>query len=514
MQSVSADFTAEEKDSVRKIAHNLLVSWKKETTVGNRTFTIGVSTIQGNDVIGINPGAVGSPGNYRYFDESAYVMGMAWERQLSFPRGGLTKALAEAELANTTGRFLPDYMGGNSELHTAILPRRPAIISAGFNFNGIDQTLPQFAGVLDRPPAIDYARRSVKLHMADYVDFFANRYVDQEEMFTGLRTDQAYERMLQNLGFSTAQYELDVGLNTIPFGIFEKGTRIADIFHDLAEAENGHFYQDEQGVFRFENRQHWDNAPYTEVQRVISTPEVINIEAPNYDHIVNVVEVKSQIRKKQVNQIIYTLGAPIELPANADTEFFVDFEDPILEMDTPTLFEANTNIDGSSGTDITGTVSLSHQSVFSQAAKLTFTNTGLAGYLTKLTITGRPAKKVGDLYYRDKDDSSRTAYEERPLVIENKYIQDASWAESYALMILQDFAEPDSVQEMTIKAIPELQQGDLISWQGRTWRIFGLRTHLNPSLGFLQDLLIFRRNVRSFFRIGISTIGSIDGIAP
>ncbi len=129
MQTVDAAFTAEERDKVRKIAHNLQVSWKKETTLGNRTFTIGVSLIGGNDIIGINPGAVGSPGNYRYFDESDYVTQLAWERGLHMPTGGMTMALAEATLDNTSGRFTPRYMGGISELFTSILPRRPAIIA-------------------------------------------------------------------------------------------------------------------------------------------------------------------------------------------------------------------------------------------------------------------------------------------------------------------------------------------------------------------------------------------------
>src|ERR1044072_3108857 len=107
MQSVSAAFTAEEHDSVRTIAQILQVSWKKFSTLTNRLFTIGTSTIGGNDLIGVTPGAVGSPGNYRYFDESAYVTQLAWKRNLNIPAGGLAKALGEAHLDNTSGRFTP-----------------------------------------------------------------------------------------------------------------------------------------------------------------------------------------------------------------------------------------------------------------------------------------------------------------------------------------------------------------------------------------------------------------------
>jgi hypothetical protein len=133
------------------------VSWHRQSTVGNRTFTIGVSTIGGNDIIGINPGAVGSPGIYKYFDESQYLLSLAWERGLNMPTGGLVKALAEARLDNTGGRFTPRYMGGNSELFTAIQPRKPVKISAGFNYGNADNFLPQFAGIITNQPSYRHA---------------------------------------------------------------------------------------------------------------------------------------------------------------------------------------------------------------------------------------------------------------------------------------------------------------------------------------------------------------------
>lgn len=516
MQSVSSAFTAEETDTTRKIAHSLLVSWKKESTLGSRTFTIGVSLIGGNDIIGINPGAIGSPGNYSYFDESTYVKSLAWERGLNMPVGGLVKGLAEAELENTSGRFLPGYMGGNSELHTAILPRRPFIINAGFNFEGIDQTIPQFSGILTRQPEVNIRDRTVRLTGSDYIDFFQNRYLDQEVMFTGQRTDQVLENLLLGEGLSTAQYELDIGINTIPFGLYERGTKYWDIFNELAQAENGQVYQDEEGILRFENRQHWDNSPHNSVQKIIYTAEVLEAIAPSDDHIINVVEIKSQIRAKQINQEVFTLGAAVELPVASDTQLFVDFEDPLLSLDTPTSadWRAWTNNDGT-GTEITSSITLKNISVFARSAKLVFTNSsGSAGYLTSLVLNGRPAKIVSDLYYRNQDDSSVTAYEERALTIENQYIQSLSWAESLSLMIFQDYADPEGLQKITILANPEIQIGDLISWQGRHWRIYHIRTALDPSVGFVQDLIMLRRDTRTFFKIGISTIGGIDAIAP
>lgn len=513
MQTTSAAFTAEQKDTVRKIVQNLLVSWKKQSTLGNRTFTIGVSIIGGSDVIGINPGAVGSPGNYKYFDETDYVMSLAWESGFNMPTGGLTKALAEAELSNTSGRFTPRYMGGNSELFTAILTRRPVIINAGFHYNGIDQTIPQFSGVLSEKPRVNMRDKTVHLKMEDYVGFFQNKKVDKTVMFTGLRTDQVIENLFVQAGMSTAQYDLDTGINVIPFGLFEAGTQLSSAVHKLIEAENGHGYQDEEGVFRFENRQHWDSAPYTQVQRVITTAMVLNADSTDESHLINSVEVKNQIRRKQPSQIIFVLAEPVSVLAGQRADIYVSFTDPVLEMETPT-YTANTQEDGS-GNDLSSVITIVNIDQFAQAARITFKNNGSStGLITSMTITGRPAKIMSELYHRAERSASVTAYEERPLSIANEFIQDETWAASLAQMILNDYAEPENIQKITIRAMPDLQKGDLISWQGRYWRVYDIKVTLDPSIGFVMDLLLLQRTITSYFRIGISTIGGTDKIAP
>lgn len=509
MQDVSSAFTAEERASARHVASNLLVSWKKETTLGGRTFTIGVSTIGDTGFIGINPGAVGSPGNYRYFDESDYVTQLAWERRLNMPLGGLVKGLAEATLENTSGRFTPRYGGGSSELFTAILPRRPFIINAGFNVDGIDATLPQFSGILTRQPEVLSRERSVKLVGADYVDFFQNRFLDHEAMVTGMRTDEIYEDMLQSMGLSTGQYSLDPGINVIPFALFEKGTKLVDIFNGLAQAENGHFYQDEEGIFRFENRQHWDSSPHNSVSRIVLTGQVIDSEIPDDDHIVNVVEIRSSPRSKQPRQTLFKLASPVEVLPSKRTEIFVDFEDPVLAVDTITI---TTNIQ-EDGSGATANIWLDDSDIFSKAAKLIFKGTQ-AGFVTSIEIFGRPARVMNDIYVRAVDDSSLTAYEERNIIIDNDYIQSEDWASSYAQMILNDLSDAGRLQTVTVLAMPSLQIGDLVSWQGRWWRLYGIRSRLSAGEGFIQELDLLQRDVLSYFRIGISTIGGSDQIAP
>lgn len=514
MQVVPTGWTAEERDTTRKIVGSAQVAWKKTFTSTIRIFTIGVSTIGGKDVIGSSGGVISDWNRYQYQDESSRLTGMSYERSLQIPIGGVAKAMAEVNLDNTSNRYTPRQMGGSSELFTAVSkPRRPIILNAGFNYGGVDQTIPQFVGVTTKTPVSSMREKTTRLQADDFLGFLQNRYVDDSSMFTGLRTDQVIENILQNLGYGTAQYSLDYGIQVVPFGLFEVGTKYLDIINKLVQAENGHFYQDEAGILRFENRQHWDASPYNQVQRVLQTSQVIDAKAPEDSYIINVVEVKSKPRAKQPNQLVFTLSGTKELTAAGNTEIFINFDDPMLSIDNP-VYVANTLSDGT-GTDITSSVTLKSFSKFAKSCKIVLsTNLPGGGYITAMTLYGRPAKVSKDIYTRLQDDSSVTAYEERPYIIENDYIQSQDWANSFAQMVLNDYSNVENLQEIVIRALPELQMGDLVSWQGRYWRVYGIKTSVSPSGGLLQTLKILQRTITTYFRIGISTIGGTDKIAP
>jgi len=292
---------------------------------------------------------------------------------------------------------------------------------------------------------------------------------------------------------------------------YDNGTKFSDAINQLVQAENGQFYQDESGIFRFENRQHWDNAPYTQVQRIVLTGQVINAKAPNTDHIINVVEINSNPRVKTSSTTIYTLSGTITLDTGF-TVIFVDFENPVLAASNP-VYAAFSNQDGT-GTNLTASVSVKVD-LFAKSAKYTFTNNSvLTAYITSMTVQGRWAieRYADPLYTRVADSSSITAYQERPITINNDYIQDTTWAESFGDMVMTDYSEPESIQEITIRAIPELQRGDLVSWQGRHWRIYKIRASLGISQGYVQELTMVQRSLTTYFRIGISTIGGSDRI--
>lgn len=513
MQSVSDAFTAEAKAPSRQIAQSVQVAWKKDFRAGITFFTIGVSTIGGSDIIPGPAGVQSAWNKYLYEDETDRVMSLGYERSLREPVGGVSKALADVELDNTSGRYLPEYMGGDSAISTAILPRRPIIINTGFHFDGVDQSIPQFVGVLNKAPRIDIRGRKVELSAVDFMDYLANKRVSETAMFTNTRSDVLMEQFLTDLGFGTSQYELDQGRQTIAFLLLEKDEVYLDVMNKLTEAELGYFWQNEEGKLIFANSVHWDNAPHNEPVTTIFTPEVIEAQAPNEDHIINVAEVKANPRAKQPNQLVFKLGSSIEIGPGLSHELFVDFDDPMLSIDVP-AYIANTESDGS-GSDVTSSVALVTNGEFARAAKYTFTNnTAADAFITDMTIYGRPAKITEEIYERQNIDSSVTAFEERRYLIENDLIQSQSQATTLAASLLIDYSVPEKLQEITIKARPDLELGDLISWQGRQYTVWGISVGMSPSSGFTQTLKLLRRNTLSYFTIGVSTIGGGDIIAP
>lgn len=528
MISVSDAFSVEATDSTRKIAESVQVAWKKDYRSTIKFFTIGVSAIGGNDSIPSPTGAQTRWNQYLYSDESTNLLMVDYESELNMPEGGLVKGLADFRVDNTSGRYTPRYAGGNSAIFTAVAqPARPVVINAGFNYGGIDNMLPQFVGLTSKSPRVDARNRTVDFAAEDFIGYIQDSYVDKTEMFTAVRTDILIQSALQDLGFSTSQYDLDTGINTVRFGLFQTGLKWGDYIDALVKSENGHMYQDENGVLKFENRSHWFNYPYFNVQRVIGTAQVIQAITPTDDHIINVVEVTASPRAVQSDQLIWQATAYAGTGAitlePGDTEVWASYNDPIFVVTAPvangtvgqTSFWAANTLDDGTGTDVTTDILLKSISNFAQSSKIVFTNTSSATvFLTSLDIWGRPARKTGDIYYKEKTDSSVTAFGERILQINNDYIQDSTWAQDLARLILRDFSRPENIQELTIRAMPELQKGDLISWQGRYWRIYGIQTQIEPSVGFVQTLKLLQRTIISYFRIGVSTIGGSDQIAP
>lgn len=521
MQSVSTEFTRRSKASIRPLSWRSLISWQKQFSAGVTFFTIGTSLIGGNDLIKGDNSVVQEWDKYHYDDYSGRVLSIEYTRESEQPTSPLTLSIATITLDNHDDYFSP--LNASSPISGHIKPQRPIKLYVGFR----QEDIPVFVGVTQGLPKINQKAKTVTLQCVDFLNSIINTPLDNEVMYVSKRTDEIISSLLVTAGLITSQFSLDTGSVIIPFAYFKKGSKLGDALREITEAELGTLYMDEAGVIRFENRTNW--ATKTQVWG-LDRSNVLDITAPSEDKIINVVEVYSNAREVQANQKLWELDNAKEIPANSTLEIFADFKDdygalPVTGVDLPvyittattSLYATNENRDGT-GATYQANISVV-ASRFSTAYKMTFTNSAsVPVFITQLELFATPAKVMSQIYVRKSDSASIANYDERqPFKIENDYIQDEGSANSIGQIVLSDRAELDDQRVMIIKGVPQLQVGDVIRYTdnvtNQTYFVTRINGILNSS-GFRQSINVSKRTIRSYFRIGISTIGGTDQIAP
>lgn len=531
MQTVSSQFTTRSQNGVRPLKHAVFISFAKDYDANVDFFDIGGSSIGGLDILKGNNSVVQEWDKYVYEDYSERVLSIEYDRGTEPPTNALTLATLDLVLDNHDDIFTPGNV--NSSLDGFLLPRRPVRVHLGFG----TEVIPIFVGLTETRPQIDERAKTAAFRCIDFMKFLMNISLDEELMFQDMRTDEIISEILQTAGLATTQFDLDTGGVIIPFAYFKKGSKVGTAINEIAEAELGNLSMDENGVIRFQNRTNWadntsswtfDKDNCFERKNAGGTP-------------INVVEVYSQAREVQAKQKLWESNGVIQFDDKTDflgpgetKSVTIDFKDeygelPVTSADDPdyvsaattSLFATNELRDGT-GDTLNSSVSLTNTYLFSTAMKLEFENTGtLPVYVTRMEIHGTPAKVANDIYIREIDAASvgtaNDGYEEHVHKIENDYIQDAVAATSIAKIILDDRAEDDDQQTLIVKGVPQLQIGDVVTYQDENadddYFVTGINGIFNSS-GFRQVLRISKRVINSYFRIEISSIGGSDVLGP
>ena len=524
MQSVSTQFTNRTSAALRPITWRVLISWDKAFDAGIDFFTIGSSSIGGTDLLKGDSNVVQEWDKYVYQDYSERILSIEISRQTDPPTNPISMATATIVLDNHDDLFTP---GAGSALDPYLLSRRPIRINTGFG----GETIPKFIGLTDAKPEVDERSKTVKITAIDFMQAILNVTLDEEVMYVDYRTDQAISALLQTGGLLTSQFSLDTGTVIIPFIYFEKGSKLGDGLKKIAQAELGNVSMKEDGQIRFLNRTNW--ATFSSVWN-LNKSNVLEKTGLSKDSVINVVEVFSQARSVQALQKLWETAYPIELLPGVQTEVFVDFRDdygalPVTSADDPvyitsatsSLYATNQQRDGSGDTK-SSAVSLVSSDLFSTAMKLTFNNTDAQSvFLTQLEIYATPAKVVNDLYIRYQDPAAVSltdGFEEHPIKITNDLIQDAVAANSIAQIIVEDRGGDDDQQQFIIKAVPQLQIGDVVTYSdenvaGETYFVVRIDDIINAS-GYRQLIQGSKRTINKYFTVGVSSLGGTDKLAP
>jgi len=422
--------------------------------------------------------------------------------------------LSQGETADFDQNFVGDK----------ILPKRPTkiIIDVG------GKTIQKFTGVTETIEP-DIGNDTVSMHFYDFSKELEQQQVTTA-MYRDLNTASGIMILAGEAGISSGTWVIEPGRHTIPFLWFQEGS-IWYYMQQLAEAEGGRVFFDEDGVLNFWNRDHYlgsgtssesfDFSEMTDLRWRIDKDEIKN-------HII----VKASPRTVQTRQLVYTHGTYEEIKSGETKEVWVRFEDvdrnneglpcmgvelpPVNGSATTSSYKAYTNSDGT-GSDVTSSVIVSSYYGFAESARINFrNNSGATAYITTLTIWAAPATAV-DIFEEAEDSDSITIYGDQVLQIENNLINSRNIAKSLAYQRLEELKNPRTHLHSSMIGKPYLQVGDIIQVQDSYLDSLGSGTYQNLIIKnnrwqvtdeFTQTIEFEKREVAPWFILDNSTLDS------
>lgn len=537
MQVVSSSWNATVSGTNVTLGFGILIGWQRITASGVNFFTIGTSLIGGGDIIKAGGNAISFWDKYLLTDYSDHASSIATEQiQAQYP-WGMMLGQADIELDNSDNKFLPGF---DPIIGSGILPGRPMKVSLGLN----GEIFQQFTGVTDRPQNVIGSEKTTKIHAYDFANYL-NSYTSggsgvltSSGVYVNQYADKIIGDLLGEAGLNSNQYILDQSLQK-PIGyLAPAGLQSGQIINDLASAEGATAFVDENGIFRFWNRQH--STTNSGIQFTLTYSGIVSInltDAPIY----NDVTVTAMPRTVQAKQIIWQLSASVLVSPNSTTTIEADFSDdqgalPVTGLDQPvpvgssngsSNFIANTAQDGS-GSDATSSITLAGANLAATSYVMTFANaTSQPIYITSVTLYGTPAKVTNIIAQRYKDQPSIDQFgtnpgnNYQPLTITNNYIQDPDTANGLGYILVNDYKNAQSrVVLDNMFANPALQFGDQImvydqaTASGINYFLLGRRNQVSADGELSQQLTLEKRLNQKYFQIGVSIIGGTDMIAP
>lgn len=491
-QSIWTPFESVTTATVRPLKARCLIAWTRDTL--NASYAIiGSALVGGTDVIqGVGESVINDADLYNYFDETDRVMRLEYERHLIEPLGGSAIAMADIVLENTDLRFTPDY---NATIGTALKPNRPIKMFIGFEVNGVEMTIPIIEG-LSLQPKENKINRTVSISVYDFMKFL-NEKPQETAVYENQRSDEIIADILARAGVGSSAYRLDQGLNTIGFAWFEKGQTAGDRIRKICEAEEAIFYQDEQGIFRFENRDKYAQLPYNAPVWTIEPDDILEWVQEPSSAIINRALVKGTPRSVKGEAEIWHDGIEEEIPAGTTLEIWAQFEDPVSSITSPDSgfdFQAFT-LAGGLGSDITNDIDIQITS-FTKTAKLEITNNnGSDAFLFLLRLRGTPASIDYEVTEVFQDEDSITTYNEYQKEIENEFIDNRKFARNMAQNLVRRHRNPLGILNLKIRGVPQLQLRDQIRIKDmdlntyKNYRLIGIQGVFEPG-SFVQTLTL------------------------
>lgn len=458
MQTVSDLFNQRADGQMRPIGYSVLASFTRELVTDPNFFTVGESAVGGTDIIANDDDTVLQLWDfYQYDDYTERLVSMEWSQTLD-PQTSVQSAIGTLVLDNHD-----DYLSADN----IALPGRPVRFAMGFGnaFSGASELLPQLVATT-AAPVFDEGTKTASYAVSDFLATLYAEALPDAVLLVDVRTDQALDALLQLMGLSPTQYDLDTGFSIIPFVYFDTTTTFGDACKQLLQAEMGRLYMTEEGRITFKNRQNYSQDPVWTFDRHNTLDWTTNSQSD----IINSVEITANIRTEMPNQSYWQSSAATEIPAGTSIVVAASFSDPVVTVDIPvplgsgstSSYIANTASDGS-GTDAASDISLT-TAQFATSYLMTFSNSAaFSVYITNIELFATPAIITSTVDVIQQNADSIAQFDEQSLQLENDLFPDAVTATSRALIILGDYAQYNQLQTLDVKGYPGLQVGDAVS---------------------------------------------------
>ena len=493
-ESIWTPFSSMCTATVRALRARCLVAWDRRVGI-DAYAVVGSSLVGGTDIIqGSGDVAINEADLYNYFDETDRVIRLEYERHLIEPLGGVAIAMADIVLDNNDLRFTPDY---NGTIGTCIKPNRPLKIFIGFEVQGQSKVIPIIEG-LSLQPQEDKLKRTVTISANDFMKFL-NEKPQETSIYVDKRSDEIIADILARAGVGSINYQLDQGLNTIGFAWFEKGQTAGDRIRQICEAEQAVFFQDEQGILRFENRDKYAQNPYNTPVWTIDPDDILEWTQEVNSEIINRVLVKGAPRSVKGETEVWRDGKEEEIEPGETLTIWAQFEEPVSTLTSPveqTDLLAFTGA-GGAGSDISADMQVTLTSFTTTAMLEIKNNNASKAYLYLLKLRGTPATvdyQISEVY---QDDASVASYNEHQQEIDNVYIDKQTFAKKMAENIVKRNKDPMGVLQLKIRGVPQLQLRDQIRIKDpdlgtyTNYRLIGIQGIFDP--GSFTQILTLRK---------------------
>lgn len=405
----------------------------------------------------------------------------------------------QIELSTTPTDYESTFIGD------LILPKKSVKVNVGF----ANENMRKFAGSIQKivPNIKDDV---VTAYCYDWVNVLKDKKIIST-YYENLRTDQIISNLAGLAGIDSGKMNLEEGQLSIEFAWFPEGS-IWTYINQVAEAEGGIVFFDEEGVLTFYNRIHFSTYP-DPIYGFSFDENIMDLGFEiSKDKVKNRIEIKANPKKKLVDKIIYELEEAQSISPGDTIEVWgqynygVEVSVPALNVSVPELgtdILANSQADGL-GTNRTANIQITSYSIFQESIKVNIKNNfGSTVYITKFNVTGDPIVTKSRIEVVAEDANSQSLYDTQILAIENNLMDNDGYAETLAAQKLSEMKDPIDTISIEVIGAPFLRVGDIVSVQRsfdgtyQNFQIIKARWRMDGD--FMQNLELQKK-------LGISTV--------